>query len=133
MSATDQTTSTSAANANFSKVFEAAIHEYKTLTGQDLSTNPFSAALDLFKTPDAIIGVFRNQAKSFEKISKDNEKLMATLSPIVQILFTLTATIGEIQVPPSLLLYSKEVLHVLFSGTIPRKGYLCRRWYSSGG
>jgi len=137
MSATNQTTSPrrARANANFSKIFEAAIHEYRNFTGQDLSTNPFSAALDNFKTPEAIIDVFRKQAQVFEKVSKDNEKLMTALSPIVQILFTLSVTIGEVQVsPPSLLLYMKEVLHILFSDTsISRKGDLYGRWCSSGG
>src|SRR5260221_14616465 len=135
MSATNQTTSPSQANANFSKIFEAATHEYRNLTGQDISTHPFSAALDVLKTPNAIVDVFRKQAQVFEKISKDNEKLMAALSPMVQILFTLSVTIGEVQVcPPSLLLYMKEVLHVLFSDTsISRKGNLYRRWCSSGG
>ena len=128
MSSTDQTTSPS--NANFTKVFEVATHEYRTVTGQDLSTHPFSAALDILKTPDAIVDIFRKQAQVFEKVSKDNEKLMTFLSPIVQILFTLSVTIGEVQVsPPSLLLYMKEVLHILFSDTsISRKGDLYRRW-----
>ncbi len=133
MSATNQTTSPSQANANFSKIFEAATHEYRNLTGQDISTHPFSAALDVLKTPDAIVDVFRKQAQVFEKASKDNEKLMAALSPIVQILFTLSVTIGEVQVSPPSLLYMKEVLHVLFSDTISRKGDLHRRWCSSGG
>ncbi len=133
MSATNETTSPSQANANFSKIFEAATHEYRNLTGQDISTHPFSAALDVLKTPDAIIDVFRKQAQVFEKASKDNEKLMAALSPIVQILFTLSVTIGEVQVSPPSLLYMKEVLHVLFSDTISRKGDLYRRWCSSGG
>ena len=132
--ATNQTAGPSQANTNFSKIFEAAIQEYRNLTGQDLSTHIFSAALDNFQTPDAIIDVFRKQARVFEKVSKDNEKLMTALSPIVQILFTLSATIGELQVsPPSLLLYMKEVLRVLFSDTISRKGDLYKRWCSSGG
>src|SRR5579863_5143049 len=119
MSTTNQTTSPS--NANFTKIFEAATIEYKTLTGHDLSTHPFSVALDNFKTPDAIVDVFRKQAQVFEKVSKDNEKLMTFLSPIVQILFTLAGSIGEVQVSlSSLLLYMKEGRHVLFSDTTSR-------------
>ena len=96
MSATNPTAGPS--NANFVKIFEAATNEYRIVTGQDLSTHPFSVALDAFKTPEAIIGVFRKQAQVFEKVSKDNEKLMTCLSPIVEILFTLTITVGEISV-----------------------------------
>jgi len=132
MSTTNPATSPS--NANFIKIFEAATNEYRTLTGQDLSTHPFSAALDNFKQPDAIVDVFRKQAQVFEKVSKDNEKLMGFLSPIVEILFTLSVTIGEIPVSlSSLLLYMKEVRYVICSETISRKGDLYRRWYSSGG
>ena len=132
MSTTNQATSPS--NANFIKIFEAATNEYRTLTGQDLSTHPFSAALDNFKQPDAIVDVFRKQAQVFEKVSKDNEKLMTSLSPIVEILFALSVTIGEISVRlSSLLLYMKEVRHVIFSENNTRKGDLYRRWYSPGG
>ena len=132
MSATNQATSPS--NANFVKIFEAATNEYRVLTGQDLSTHPFSAALDNFKQPDAIVDVFRKQAQVFEKVSKDNGKLMGFLSPIVEILFTLSVTIGEVPVSlSSLLLYMKEVRYVICSETISRKGDLYRRWYSSGG
>jgi len=132
MSATNQATSPS--NANFIKIFEAATNEYRTLTGQDLSTHPFSAALDNFKQPDAIVDVFRKQAQVFEKVSKDNEKLITSLSPIVEILFALSVTIGEISVRlSSLLLYMKEVRHVMFSENNTRKGDLYRRWYSPGG
>jgi len=129
ISATNQTTRPS-------QIFEAATNEYKNLTEQDLLTHPFSIALDNFKTPDAIVDVFRKQAQVFEKVSKDNEKLMGFLSPIVEILFTLSVTIGEIPVSlSSLLLYVKdsEVRHVIFSETISRKGDLYRHWYSSGG
>ena len=132
MSATNPTTSSS--NANFVKIFEAATNEYRTITGQDLSTHPFSVALDAFKTPEAIVEVFRKQAQVFEKVSKDNDKLMTCLSPIVEVLFTLAMTIGEISVSlSSLLLYTKKVRHVIFSERITRKGDLCRCWCPSGG
>ncbi len=76
-------------------IFEAASTEYKALTGQDLGTHPFAFAIDSHNTPDSVLDVFRKQAQAFDKFRKANDKLMAWLTPIVNILFTFSATLGE--------------------------------------
>jgi hypothetical protein len=93
MSTATQTTDSS--TSNFTAIFDAASQEYKTLTKQDLGTHPFAAALEGYNTPDAILGVFRKQAQAFDKVRKGEDKLMAWLTPIVNILFTFSATLGE--------------------------------------
>jgi hypothetical protein len=93
MSTATQTTDSS--TSNFTAIFDAASQEYKALTKQDLGTHPFAAALEGYNTPDAILGVFRKQAQAFDKLRKGEDKLMAWLTPIVNILFTFSATVGE--------------------------------------
>jgi hypothetical protein len=93
MSTSDQTADPS--TSNFTAIFDAASQEYKTLTEQDLGTHPFAAALDSCDSPDAIVAVFRKQAQTFDRFRKGDDKLMAWLTPIVNILFTFSATLGE--------------------------------------
>jgi hypothetical protein len=41
------------------------------------------------------MNVFQKQAQAFDKFRKGNDKLMAWLTPIVNILFTFSGTLGE--------------------------------------
>jgi hypothetical protein len=93
MSTTHQTTNLS--SANFTAIFDVASNEYKTLTKQDLEAHPFAAALENSNSLDSVINVFRKQAQAFDKFCKGDDKLMAWLTPIVNILFTFSGTLGE--------------------------------------
>jgi hypothetical protein len=81
--------------ANFTTIFDAASNEYKTLTKQDLEAHPFAAAFESSKSPDSVMDVFQKQAQAFDKFRKGDDKLMAWLTPIVNILFTFSGTLGE--------------------------------------
>jgi hypothetical protein len=93
MSTSNQTADLS--TANFTAIFDAASNEYKTLTKQDLETHPFAAAFENSNSPDSVINVFRKQAQAFDKFRKGDDKLMAWLTPIVNILLTFSGTLGE--------------------------------------
>jgi len=41
------------------------------------------------------MNVFRTQAQTFDNFRKGNEKLLTWLDPIVHVLFTFSATLGE--------------------------------------
>jgi hypothetical protein len=89
MSTNNQTTDPS--TSDFTVIFDAASQEMK----QDLGTHPFAAALEGYYTPDAVLAVFRKQAQVFDKFRKSNDKLTVLLTPIINILFTFSATLGE--------------------------------------
>jgi hypothetical protein len=92
MSASNQIANPS---ANFTAIFEAALNEYKTLTGQDLRTHPLAAELESNNnSPDSVLGVFRKQAQALDKFRKGDDRLMRSLTPIVNVLFTFSATLG---------------------------------------
>jgi hypothetical protein len=93
MFTSNQTTDLS--TANFTAIFDAASNEYKTLTKQDLETHPFAAAFETSNSPDSVMNVFRKQAQAFDKFRKGDDKLIAWLTPIVNILFTFSGTLGE--------------------------------------
>jgi hypothetical protein len=65
------------------------------LTKKDLATHPFAAVIQDHNSPDSILNVFRNQARAFDTFRKRDDKLMTLLTPIVNILFTFSETLGE--------------------------------------
>ena len=93
MSTTNQMTDLS--TANFTAIFDAASNEYKTLTKQDLETHPFAAAFENSNSPDSVMNIFRKQAQVFDMFCKGDDKLIARLTPIVNILFTFSGTLEE--------------------------------------
>ncbi len=103
MSTSRQTTDRSI--ANFTTIFDAAVNEYKTLTKQDLGTHPFAAAFENSTSLDSVLDIFRAQTQAFDEFCKGDDKLMAWLTPIVNILFTFSSTLDGIGiVGPSVLL-----------------------------
>ena len=82
---------------NFAAIFEAASNNYKTLVGQDLRTHPLALELESGNSsPDSILAVFRKQAQALDKFRNGDDKLIKSLTPIVNILstFSTTADIG---------------------------------------
>ncbi|KAI9465553.1 hypothetical protein BJY52DRAFT_590291 [Lactarius psammicola] len=94
MSGTQRATGTSS-TSNLVSIFEAASKEYKKLTKEDLDTHPFSVEFDSCDSPDAVLSIFRKQAEIFDEIRKGDERLIKWLDPIVHILFTFSAALGE--------------------------------------
>jgi len=94
MSTSNQTTDPSI--ASFTAIFDTAANEYKTLTKQDLGTHPFAAAFGNSTSPDSVLDIFRTQAQAFDEFCKGDDKLMAWLTPIVNILFTFSSTLDGI-------------------------------------
>jgi len=93
MSTSNHTTDPS--TSNFLAIFDTASREYKSLTKNDLATHPLAAAIEGYNSPDSILNVFRKQASAFDKFRKGDDKLMEGLTPIVNILFTFSETLGE--------------------------------------
>ena len=93
MSTSNQTTDPS--TSNFAAIFDAASREYKSLTKNDLATHPLAAAIEGYNSLDSILNVFRKQTSAFDKFRKGDDKLMESLTPIVNILFSFSETLGE--------------------------------------
>jgi hypothetical protein len=79
---------------NLVSIFDAASNKYKRLTRHDLRTHPFAARFDNCDSPDAVLNIFREQAKAFDEFRKGDGRLMTWLGPTVHILFTFSATLG---------------------------------------
>jgi hypothetical protein len=95
MSTADQTPGPSRSNDNFTAVFQAASSEYQTVTGKPVDKHPLAEQLERCDSPQAVSDVFRTRAQSFSKSRKSNDKLMEWLDPIVHVLYSFSATLGE--------------------------------------
>jgi hypothetical protein len=133
MTTSNRTTEPS--TAKFIAIFEAASNKYRTLTGQGLETHPFAVALEDYVSPSSVLDVFRKQALAFDTLRKGEDKLMAWLTPIVYILFSVSETLGKgislVSIQP---FYEISVLrHFTFLALLSRKDTLyCYRCSSRG-
>ena len=132
MSANNQTADPSA--SNFSAIFEAASNDYKALTGQDLRTHPLATELESnSNSPHSILGVFRKQAQALDKFCKGDDKLIKSLTPIVNVLFTFSATAGADIGLVSFVVFSMPVQQRLFlSHSLPQRWCLLVLLFFSG-
>jgi hypothetical protein len=118
---------TSPSNDNFTAIFQAASSEYKMITGKSLDTHPFAKQLDNCESPQAFSSVFRTQAQSFSKSRKSNDRLVELLDPIVNILFTFSATLGEgIGLVRHLIRFISSVCDTWISAIFTRENHIQR-------
>jgi len=82
---------------NFTAIFEVAASEYQRVTGKPLDAHPFATQFEKCDSPQSFSNVLRTQAQALGAPSKSNDKLelMAWLDPIIHILYTFSATLGE--------------------------------------
>lgn len=79
---------------NFTAIFDAASSEYQSVTGTCLDSHPFNTQLSSGDTPMAISEILRIKAQAFDERFGGDEDLMTWLDPTIQILLTLSATLG---------------------------------------
>ena len=91
-SSTPQASSSGSSASNFQPIFEKAIKEYKKKTGEDLTNHPLAAEINGCGSPDAILTVL--QAKANDLDQRTDERLTKWLTPTVNVLNVLSATLG---------------------------------------
>ncbi|KAH9985036.1 hypothetical protein BJV74DRAFT_952202 [Russula compacta] len=96
MSTTSTTGQTAGPSAtNFTAIFNAASAEYRRVTRKRLDSHPLADKLDTCDNPEDISNLPQTQAQAFSKFREGDEILMKWLTPTVNILFTLSDTLGE--------------------------------------
>ena len=84
---------TLASSSQFKAILDAALSEYKTKTGNDLTDNPLAKELKNCKSSEAVLNIIQRQAKAFDKFRDGNKWLMKWIGPSVDVLFTIS-TLG---------------------------------------
>ena len=125
---------TSPSATNFTAIFDAASNKYKTLTGQDLRKHTLATELESnSNSPDSILAVFRKQAQALDKFRKNDDKLIKSLTPIVNILFTFSTAGANIGLVRLLLFPLSRFYDMYFLVILSHNGSFYWYWCSSWG
>ncbi len=94
MSSTVQSTSSTSSTSNFQLITDA-LANYTTITGIDLSKNPFAAAIESANSPGAILELLRERERAFKDYREGNRRLINCLSPAVNIIQSFSGVLSE--------------------------------------
>ena len=89
------TSPTATSSPNFQLVFNNALKAYEKRTKNDLVAHPLAAQLQACDSPSAILGVLQQQVEELNQSRSTDERWTKWLDPTVNVLFTLSATLGE--------------------------------------
>ena len=81
-------------SSQFKAILDAALSEYKTKTGNDLTDNPLGKELQSCESSEAVLDIIQRQAKAFDKFRDSNKWLMKWIGPSVDVLFTISSTLS---------------------------------------
>ena len=89
------TPSPSTSRSNLDSIFNAALQEYKKKTGKDITSHPLATELQPCQSPDTVLAVLRGQIPSFDQSQRGEEGFAKCLTPIINVLYAFTATLGD--------------------------------------
>jgi len=96
MSHTHPTASSSSNNpSNFQLIIINALDTYRKRTKKDLLAHPLVAELQFCNSPSAILAVLQQQLQGLDQSRRTDERWTRWLDPTVNVLFTLSETLGE--------------------------------------
>jgi len=81
--------------SNLDSIFNAALTTYKKKTGKDITSHPLATELQSCDSPDAILSVLRRQVPTPDQSQNGEETFSKYLIPTVNVLYTLSDTLGE--------------------------------------
>jgi hypothetical protein len=73
-----------------------ALSEYKKKTGKELLDIRSPTEVQRCDSVDAILAIFQGQAEAFQQFRDGDQRLMKWISPVVDVLFKFSETIGGI-------------------------------------
>ena len=85
----------SSATPNFQPILDKALKEYKRKTGKELTTHPLAEEIKGCGSPDAILAVLQGKANELNQSQGSDERLTKWLTPTVNVLNALSATLGQ--------------------------------------
>jgi hypothetical protein len=87
---------TASSSSNFQLIFNNALKAYERRTKKDLLAHPLAAQLQACDTPSSILVVLRQQIPDLDRSqSTSADRLTKWLDPTVNVLYALSATLGE--------------------------------------
>jgi hypothetical protein len=87
--------SQSTSRSKFDAIFNAALRSYKKKTGNDITSHPLATELQSCDSSDAVLAILRRQLSTPDQSQNSDEEFADCLIPIVNVLYTLSDTLGE--------------------------------------
>jgi hypothetical protein len=85
----------STSNPHFQPILEKALNEYKKKTKKDLIIDPLAEEIRGCDSPEAILSVLEGKANELNRSQSSDERLIKWLTPTVNVLNALSATLGQ--------------------------------------
>ena len=82
-------------SSNLQLIFNNALKAYEKRTKNDLLAHPLAAQLQACDSPTAILALLHQQVQELNQSRKSDERLSRWLDPTVNVLYALSATLGE--------------------------------------
>jgi hypothetical protein len=80
---------------SFQAVLDQALDDYREQIGVELDKHPFVDEFRGRDSPDDIIKLLEDKTKAFKAYRDGNRKLINWLSPVVQVVNTLSGVLGQ--------------------------------------
>ena len=80
---------------SFQAILDKALDDYREQIGIALDKHPFADELRGRGSPDEILKLLEAKANAFQAYRDGNRKLINWLSPVVQVIHTLSGVIGQ--------------------------------------
>ena len=82
-------------SSNFQLIINNALDSYKMRTNNDLLSHPLATQLQSLESPGEILAVLQEQVQGIHQSQRSDERWTRWLDPTVNVLYTLSATLGE--------------------------------------
>jgi hypothetical protein len=80
---------------SFQDILDKALDDYREQVGVELDKHPFADELRGHGSPDDVLKLLENKANAFKAYRDGNRKLIDWLSPVVQVVSTLSGVLGQ--------------------------------------
>jgi hypothetical protein len=82
-------------SSNFQLIINNALDAYKKRTKKDLLAHPLVTELQSCNSSGAVLAVLQQQLQGLDQSRRRDDRWTRWLDPTVDVLFTLSATLGE--------------------------------------
>ena len=80
---------------NFQLIFNIALKAYEKRTKNDLVAHPLAVRLQACNSPSAVLTLLQEQVQELDRSTTTDQRWTRWLDPTVNILFSLSETLGE--------------------------------------
>ena len=87
--------STATSSPNFQSIINNALEAYKKRTKKDIRIHPLASQLEACSSPAAILAVLHQQLEGLDQSSGSDDRRTKWLGPTVNVLCTVSDTLGE--------------------------------------